>query len=70
MKGPIQRERVQAAMKAGEWYTLKDLEYQTGYAVQSISARLRDLRKPANGGLRIERRKIKDTNEFEYRMVA
>jgi hypothetical protein len=51
-----QIEKVFAAMIDGEWHTLPELNTVTGAPVQSISARLRDLRKHKFGEFVIEKR--------------
>ena len=50
------------------WMTLADLERATGYPQASISARLRDLRKPKFGGYTVERRYVR-RGLFEYRLL-
>lgn len=42
----------------GEWYTLRGLAALTGHPEASISARLRDLRKPRFGGHTVERQYV------------
>jgi hypothetical protein len=51
-----QLHRVREAM--GEWFTLTRLQILVGGSEAGISARIRDLRKPAFGGYTIERRRI------------
>lgn len=49
------------------WYTLAELEEELGHPQASISARLRDLRKPKFGGWDIQRRRRqgqKGTHEY------
>ena len=41
------------------WLTLAEIEYATGYPQASISARLRDLRKPKFGGWEVRKRRRK-----------
>jgi hypothetical protein len=50
-----------------QWYTLAALEGRTGYPQASISARLRDFRKPRFGAHTIERRCM-GGGLFEYRL--
>ena len=50
-----QHHRVLARLRDGEWWTLKRLNQATGDPEASISARLRDLRKPQFGSNIIER---------------
>jgi hypothetical protein len=51
----------------GVFWTLAELEQTTGYPQASISARLRDLRKPRFGGWNVERRYVAD-GLHEYRV--
>jgi hypothetical protein len=52
------------------WLTLGELAALTGDPEASISARLRDLRKPAFGGHLVERRaRDRSAGLFEYRLV-
>jgi hypothetical protein len=53
-----QFEVVRDIMLDGEWYTFDQLRELTGYPTQSISARIRDLRKYRFGGFIIEREHI------------
>lgn len=66
-----QLARVSAAMLDGRWRTLGELEGLTGDQPQSISARLRDLRKEKFGGLVVERRRRGDgpIGLWEYRLI-
>ena len=48
--------RVYDYMSDGLWHTLKDISEKTGDPESSVSARLRDLRKPKFGGHNIDRR--------------
>lgn len=50
-----QREAIWKLIRHGHWLTLGELENLTGYPQASISARLRDFRKPEFGGHTIER---------------
>lgn len=58
---PSQIEAVAAIMSAGEWWTLFDLQkevykrYNKWCSVTSLSARIRDLRKPEFGGHSVAR---------------
>ena len=40
------------------WFTLKEMADNTGYPEASVSARLRDLRKPKFGGYTVERQHL------------
>jgi hypothetical protein len=49
-----QAQAVYSLMLDGNWRSLRDIAEDTGFPEASISARLRDLRKPEFGGLRVE----------------
>lgn len=61
--------RVKHLMIDGRWRTLRSIAAQTGGSEASVSARLRDLRKPRNGGYNVERRRVAD-GLFEYRIAT
>jgi len=63
-----QCKRVYDVMKDGAWHTLKQISAATGDPEASISARIRDLRKSAFGGFRIDREYI-ERGLWKYRMV-
>jgi hypothetical protein len=50
------------------WHTLDTIEIRTGHPQASISARLRDLRKPRFGGHKVERQRMKG-GIYMYRLV-
>jgi uncharacterized membrane protein len=52
----------------GDWWTLAELARATGYPEASISARLRDLRKPKFGGYTVERQYV-ERGLFRYRVT-
>lgn len=56
-------------MADGLWHTLDSLSIFTGYSVASISARLRDFRKPQFGSHEVERRHI-GNGLHEYRLIV
>jgi hypothetical protein len=56
-------------MKHGQWRTLADISANTGHPEPSVSARLRDLRKPTLGGMTVERRYIA-RGLYQYRVIA
>lgn len=58
---------VRRAMSDNEWHSLWNLSILTGAPEASVSARLRDLRKPKHGSRTISRRHIGD-GLWEYRM--
>lgn len=65
----LQHNRVLAVMRDGKWRTLWELHEATGDPEASISARLRDLRKPRFGNHNVERRYVR-RGLFEYRLNA
>jgi hypothetical protein len=62
-----QARRVFTAMADGQWHTLADLETRLGDPQASISARLRDLRKPRFGSHIVER-EYAGAGLWRYRM--
>lgn len=66
-----QYERVFDLMRDGSWRTLDEIARGTGDMHQSISARLRDMRKPKFGGHVVERQRRGDPSNglFEYRLI-
>lgn len=71
-----QLDRVFAAMRVhsgtpGKWQTLGEIAALTGDPEASISARLRDLRKPRCGALRVDRRHRGPAERglYEYKLV-
>jgi hypothetical protein len=63
-----QQQRVFDVVKDGEWRTLSEIAHATGDPEASVSARLRDFRKPKFGGYNIDRRYMGD-GLYEYRMT-
>jgi len=65
-----QNLRVWQVMRDGRWRTLQEIAEQTGDPEASISARLRDLRKPRFGGHAVDRRSRGERSRglFEYRL--
>lgn len=63
-----QLQRVGGAMKDGAWRTLAQIGTVTGDPEASVSARLRDLRKPKFGGHEVERRHVSD-GLHEYKLT-
>ena len=61
--------RVFELMRDGEWRTLEELRVGCGGTTQSLSARLRDLRKPRFGAYTVERRR-RTAGIWEYRLVT
>jgi hypothetical protein len=62
-----QQRRVYDAMRDGQWRSLADLKRMTGDLENSISARLRDLRKESFGYYLVEKRKLK-FGPWQYRL--
>lgn len=64
-----QRAAVLAYMAAGEWWTLAGLAEVTGFPEASVSARLRDFRKPRYGAHDVDRRRVGEgRGTWEYRL--
>ena len=66
-----QMRRVAVAMlRDGRWQSLHELQLATGDPQASISARLRDLRKPRFGSHTVERRRrLHVPGTWEYRLI-
>ena len=64
-----QLAQVASLMRDGQWRTLYEIAHATGCPEQSVSARLRDLRKPRYGGYTVERQRCK-VGVFVYRVKA
>ena len=64
-----QSRLVARLMVDGCWRSLAEIAAATGAPEASVSARLRDLRKPANGGHTVERRRRGGAGTHEYRLV-
>lgn len=56
------------AMASGEWQSLAALAAVTGAPEASVSARIRDFRKPEFGGHEVERRRRDASAAWEYRL--
>src|SRR5882672_407827 len=65
----LQHNRVLAVMRDGREHTLAEISLITRNPEASVSARLRDLRKPRFGGHNIQRRYI-ERGLFTYRLEA
>ena len=63
-----QHNRVLSALRGGDWWTLSALSRETGDPEASVSARLRDLRKPRFGSHTIERQYV-ERGLNRYRLV-
>ena len=62
-----QHERVLSLMLDSKWRTLRQIAQETGDPEASVSARLRDLRKPQFGGYAVERHSL-GGGRWEYRI--
>lgn len=65
-----QLEAVRMVISGGGWWTLSDISTLADAPQSSVSARLRDLRKPRFGKHTVERRRVADAGTYEYRMAA
>lgn len=65
----VQLARVASLMRDGQWRTLYEIAHAIGCPTQSVSARLRDLRKPRFGGYTVERQRCQ-VGVFVYRVKA
>ena len=63
-----QMRRVFSVMRDQRWHSLKAISVTTGDPEASVSARLRDFRKPKFGGLVLNRRHIAE-GLFEYQLL-
>lgn len=63
-----QMRLVWSFVRDGRWYTLRDLARRTEMPEASISARLRDLRKPKFGNQTVERKRVSG-GQWMYRVV-
>lgn len=63
-----QHDRVRDLMLDGYWRTLSEIARHTGAPEASVSARLRDLRKPRFGGYVVERKNL-GGGTWKYRLV-
>jgi hypothetical protein len=64
-----QYDRVFYVMSDGRWRTPRQIEGATGYPWASISARLRDMRKPRFGAHTVKRRYVGE-GLYEYRLIV
>lgn len=65
----MQQNRIRALMRDGAWRTLSQISQATDDPEASVSARLRDLRKPRFGSNTVERRFV-SRGLFEYRLIV
>lgn len=71
MRLGAQAQRVADLISDGQWRTLEEIASATGDPQASVSARLRDLRKPKFGRHEVERRQRHDDvpGLYEYRLA-
>lgn len=65
-----QMRRVAEVMGDSRWRTLREIADVTGDPEASVSARLRDFRKPRFGGLIVLRRRRQEAGLWEYRLTV
>ena len=65
----VQLAQVASLMRDSQRRTLYEIAHATGCPTQSVSARLRDLRKPRYGGYTVERHRCQ-VGVFVYRVKA
>lgn len=64
-----QMRRVYNVLRAGTWHTLADIAERTNDPEASVSARIRDLRKPEFGAFKVARRRMPGSNgQWQYRI--
>lgn len=61
-------QRVYDFMADGRWHTLSEIRDACGGSEASVSARLRDLRRPERGKYTIERERTSEPGVFVYKM--
>lgn len=67
-----QLDRVREYLRDGQWRTLAEIRAAAGGSEASVSARLRDLRKPAFGGHTVERQRVpgqETSGLWRYRLL-
>jgi hypothetical protein len=67
-RGGPQLAAVRAALAGGDWLSLRELAAASGAPQQSVSSRLRDLRKRMFGSHLVERRRRWGRRQWEYRI--
>ena len=63
-----QAKRVYVVMSDNQWHTLAEIAAATNDPESSVSARLRDLRKPRFGGFTVNRRR-RSVGTWEYSLA-
>jgi hypothetical protein len=64
-----QLEKVRRVLEDGRWHTVAAIAEAIHAPQPSVSAQIRNLRKPENGGYIIETKRDGDTGLFLYRLV-
>lgn len=64
-----QMQKVYDLMKDGAWRSLREIAETIGAPEASVSARLRDLRKPRFGGYLVQRKRVAD-GLYHYRIAG
>lgn len=64
-----QLERVERAMRDGEWHTLSALSERLRIGESCLSAHVRSLRKPRHGGYTVERTYDREDRVYLYRLA-
>ena len=67
-RASTQRIQLFYRMKGGSYWTLEELSSMTGIFVQSVSARLRDFRKPQYGGHTVVKKMLNE-GVWQYKLI-
>jgi hypothetical protein len=62
------KEAIWRMMSTGDWYTLSEIAEFTGAPEASISARLRDFRKPQYGNFSVDKQYHERDRCWQYRL--
>jgi len=62
------KEAIWRMMSTGEWYTLSEIHEYTRAPEASISARLRDFRKPKYGNFSVDKQYDEQRGCWQYRL--
>ena len=65
----LQLAEVYNAIRTGRWMTLAEIAKETKAPIQSVSARLRDLRKKEYGGHTVLRERTAKARLYIYKLV-
>jgi len=68
LKGQL--ELVRQFMLDGRWHDLEEIARSTGTSMLSVSARVRDLRKPQFGGYMLEVKRVGQSGLWFYRVIG